>query len=106
MKYIKTFEEVKPDPEIGDYIVAKKQLKSIDKFIQTRLGEIVHIDNDENGEKYYVVKYSDIPVDLYDYFDYLEDYPSTRLFTRNEIFDFSKDKEYLEYVIKANKYNL
>jgi hypothetical protein len=105
MKYIKTYEELNTWPQIGDYIISDKQYHEIDDFLTTHIGKIVHIEEDDDYP-YYVAQYSDVPTDFFDFFNHLQDYPSSRVFKRDEIIEYSKNKEDLKPYILINKYNL
>lgn len=112
MKHIKSYEhnaqELKNKPQIGDYVII--YLKSFeeepdekDYYIKTHLGIIVDIDP-KSGKGYhpYEIKYED---NIWEIGDNVT--PRDILcVNREEIQHWSKNKEYLEHIIKATKYNL
>jgi hypothetical protein len=81
---IKRFNE-SVEPEIGDYIIVNLKNSTIGELLSNSIGKIVEYNN-----KIYKVKYGTTNWTVY----------------RNEIEEFSKNKEDLEPFIAAKKYNL
>jgi len=108
MKYLKRFENINT-PQVGDYVIASlKTDKDIGIFIANNIGQIVAIsENDIN--KLYTVKFFNIEKDIEKFFftepEYGE-YMTLMFFYKYEILAFSKNKEELETILNANKYNL
>ena len=98
----KTYESINEDePELGDYVICKESHEHeivVQNFLSQNIGKIVEMNK---GYKY-IVKYKNIPNDTKKYFIY----QGTRGMDRNEIKYWSKDKEELESILNANKYNL
>jgi hypothetical protein len=90
MKYIKKYEDVKPEPEKGDYVAVRlidnpaAIARELEKHIGIIDGETL------SNVKHYNVKFG------------------TTLWwiNRNEIIDWSKNKEDLAHYITSNKFNL
>jgi len=119
MKYIKTFENVK-EPQIGDYVLCYQFgliNKEIENFINSSLGKIVNIyNNNINNNKMYVVEYKNVPKNLlqnshfYKYQTPKRSSNTARNLSRNEIIFWNKDKELvknkIEIINNVKKYNL
>jgi hypothetical protein len=105
MKYIKQYEE-NTEPQIGDYAIVKDSVVTINDafadFLSENIGEIV--DNKYSYRYPFLVQFENIPDNLKIEFSVLNGYE--REFNRNEIIAFSPNKEDLELIISANKYNL
>jgi hypothetical protein len=115
MKYIRLFEEVNiGKPEIGDWIICKSFTRKtplqifddkdaqLNQFLSTNIGKIVSADSVKTNPPGwdYEIFYEDAPDWLIDTFFH----PIG--ISKEEISYWSKDKEELEYIISANKYNL
>ena len=109
MKYIKTYEEIQIEPQIGDYVIALDYQESdLNVFLNNSIGKIISRYSIANGkiDKHgndYLISYENIPGNILVYFHWYND---TRPFLRCEIQHFSHNKEDLETFIIANKYNL
>jgi hypothetical protein len=106
MKHLKHFENIN-EPEVGDYAICENyvnsNLKILDDFLLTNIGLITNIHNRVKDYPY-IIKFEKIPAELK---TYTEDNMGTEMmFQKEEIVHFSKNKEDLEYIISANKYNL
>ena len=113
MKYIKLYEDV-IKPKIGDFVYCSGKGKSNEDYIETNIGEIMDVyfptpsmaryANEFQGKPYKYSNMNETTVYKIKYNPghfYFEDW-----FERNEILDFSNNKEDLEYHIQAKKYNL
>lgn len=108
MRYIKNFESVKDNPQIGDYVIIyfksfENDPDEKDYYIKTHLGVIVDIDP-KSGKGFlpYEIQYED---NIWHIRDNVR--PRDILcVNREDIQHWSKNKEDLEHIIKANKYNL
>jgi hypothetical protein len=124
MKYIKQYEELntgKPEvgdyvictdkrmgfgkPEVGDYVICTDTCDSADdvrtEFLTNNIGIIVTTDNRLYSDNYPIrVKYDKKLPNPY------EKNPNECICDYDEILYWSKDKEYLEFILAANKYNL
>ena len=90
MKYIKSYENQKNNPQPGDYVVVK--IKNVPSAIAAKLEEYIgHILRQEK-EDTFLIKFGKITMHWYIKLD--------------DIVDWSKNKEDLEYYIQSNKYNL
>ena len=89
MKYLKEFELYKDNPQIGDYIIAEfvDPTTKAAKELETKIGQIVEIER-----FFYKTKYD------YTY--------KLHPLKREQIKYFSKNKEDLEEILNAKKYNL
>jgi len=116
MKYLKKYEEVSDNLQIGDYVICVCTSFTdgkIKKFIDTNIGKYVrYITNikDVVDDFRYAIEYDNVPPELYRYsdiFSYESGIENICLrVSRNEIIEYSKNKEDLEAIINANKYNL
>lgn len=123
MKYIKLYENIEEDPQIGDYVIMKDRLPALlvnDStiqlqlliFIKNNIGKIIDI-FDQDNVNYVIVEYDNIPDDIPDemYDVFTTDFPThlkqnLLIFNLKHIKMFDKDKENLEARMSANKYNL
>ena len=112
MKHLKTFEKILipqiEEPQVGDYVICSVDViffKNLNEFCKYNIGQIIKI-LEKTGE--YLVRFDDA---------YNSDINSLILYSTNvdkfdvkfskrEIKKFSKDKEELESLVSANKYNL
>ena len=100
MKYLKTFERNK-NPQIGDYVICQEYDTNDDilKFINNNIGVLVEINNDHFN---YLIEYENIPNNIISYFRH----GNQRQMTLGEIIHCSDNKEDLELILNANKYNI
>jgi len=107
MKHIKKYKNINiEEPVYNDWVICAEVLntdKDLDNFISNNIGKIVDIKYiyDINDDQY-TIKYDDVPYTLEYRFTKL----NTRLMYKNEIKYWSKNKEDLEIILQANKYNL
>jgi len=117
MKYIKTYENIQAPrtyeelnigkPEIGDYVIIKPYTnpRELSDWIMNTMGKIIDIDDD-----LYVIKYDNIPKGWEGHFTYSGDdgyyVEGIRKAYKFAILHWSKDKNEIEVIINANKYNL
>ena len=94
MKYLKTYEDVNK-PEVGDYVIVSVQQKYSNYKPMNVIGQIYDMKEQEFIPTYYSVKYT-LP----------DGKTSHEIFYNYHIKEFSKNKEDLEYILNANKYNL
>ena len=127
MKYIKTYEKMNNNPEIGDYVICNDQTQipdDIQNFIQTNIGQIIDYEkfdtsSGRRNDNPYCVKYENVPEEYCKYNVFLTDVKmanlikfdlkpteAVRYFNKYEFVHISKDKEYLETFLIAKKYNL
>lgn len=109
MKYLKTYEEKTELLKIGDYVICKEILMShyyfaekLNDFLTQNVGQ--YISDVRNGM--YLVQYENIPEELKKYFNEDEKIENSRPMEKREILQWSIDKEYLEAMIAAKRYNL
>ena len=114
----KIFENVNHgEPEVGDYVICHSHMDffyEVNDFTKTNIGEIIKIDSqvdkykyeyDDNIDVIYMVKYENVPKTL----DFLvfKDYDcDSFVMYKDDIKYWSKNKEELEKVIEAEKYNI
>jgi hypothetical protein len=110
MKYIKTYEDLKFEIQVGDYVQIKthSSILNVKEFINNNIGIVSNI-NHTNDD--IVVGYYDIPKVIEKFFNktYYKNnsiFPFTRSFDLNRVVEFGKTKEELEMKILAKKYNL
>ena len=116
MKYIKRFEELNNEPELGDYVICSEFPENdydtyyeIDKFLTNNVGRYVkNVEDDDLVEDYfYIIEYENVPDYLFLYFPEEKGVKNRcRRLNRKSIIDFSKDKEELEAKISAKRYNI
>jgi len=89
------------EPEIGDWVLCGEESSDdeISIFVLNNVGQ--YIKNDNNSYYPYVIYYYNVPKNLYDFFRNNE-----RNMKLSEIQYCSKNKEYLEQIIKTRKFNL
>jgi len=111
MKHIKEYENLNNnEPEEGDYVICKDifisgyrmSKKLLDLFLSNNIGRIERINININ--RYYIV-YDNIPEGCKNSFMTYHNF-QVRDFFRKEIKYWSKDREDLEVILQANKYNL
>ena len=103
MKYIKKYEYLQDDPQVGDYVICNEiggmdRNNKLDNFIKSNIGQIINIDFDDSIP--YDIEYK-IPIEYDEHF-----VSNCRIMYRDEIIHFSPNKEDLEPYINAIKYNL
>jgi len=111
MKYIKTYENLKEDVKIGDYVLCSEykdpgykdilDVNDIETFIENNIGKIIELDR---GSFDYIVKYTNIPKELKLEFSFLNN--SARGMYKEEIDYVSKNKKDLESILLSKKYNI
>lgn len=101
MKYIKAYEKLSDEPQIGDYVLCEinDYDNRLEKFTKSNIGQIISKDNSPYP---YRIKYENIPTYLKGRFGY----DNTRGISREEIINFSPNKEDLKALLNAIKYNL
>lgn len=108
MRYLKTFENYEIDcqenkPHQFDYIICNAY--DLD-FVSNSIGQIITF-KFLNGasEQFYYVEYKNVPEDIDHYFH--DEYGARCLvLIEDEIEYWSKDKEYLEEMLRTKKYNV
>ena len=113
--YLKTYENFKKEPEAGDYVICNENnnlSSNICNFISNNIGKIVYYINNDEFKKYnvqkdyrYIIEYDNIPANIQTYFSYTVAEDCRRM-SRDEIIYWSKNREDLEAIIDAKKYNL
>ena len=117
MKYIKIYEENNDLPEIGDYVICtttKIDYTSLVKFLNSNIGQVIDANDTHAGDRIssypgkdsvyfrHPVKYENVPKDLRTVFN--ED--NYRFIKKKEFLYHSKNREDLESILIANKFNL
>ena len=105
MKHVKTFETYNINNiEIGNYVIMKSKLgwDEYDTFIDNNIGIVYNISNLINYEV--GVRYANVP-NKSDIKEYFSEY-GYRLFQTSQIEYMSNNKEELETILQAKKYNL
>jgi hypothetical protein len=117
MKYIKTYENIIKEPQIGDYVIIDYEFpdKEWTQYITNSIGQIIITSNNRSSDlliRFYVTKqvydnFVKINGDKYNSFNIENNniYINIRLL-KNRIKYISKNKEELEIILAANKYNL
>jgi len=105
MKHIKKFETT-DKPQINDYVICHEEydddVEGINTFLDNNIGQIIGRFNNNDITSPFLVKYENIPNDI----GYMFNKDKSRQMLNYEIIHFSKNKEDLEHVLSANKYNL
>lgn len=108
MKHLKTYEAINITPEVGDYVIANSiyASKKLQSFFNSNIGQIIEKVKDVNKKSPDIILYKV-------YYDPYEVEPNnvilddnSWLFDVDEILHISKNKEDLELILSANKYNL
>jgi len=105
MKHIKTFEDIKPTPKIGDYILCKRVNHSWDRiFLSENIGQIV---GPSSILLDFLVKY-DIDLTKYsrDSFQLKKDPDGYRNIEKSIIEYFSPNRNDLEAILDQRKFNI
>jgi hypothetical protein len=107
MKHIKSYEEIKSEPQEGDYVlmyfVPSEGDRVFRNFINTHTGEIVSYND------FVTVKYENFPIELKPNLHDDSAYNNgtfIRTFNPKFISAYSKDKKELEDILLQNKYNI
>ena len=105
MKYLKRFETVHTKPKVGDYVICEEDeestLSDIKLIINNNVGKVVSYDSN-NKYQYDVLYDVDIPEKIESQFIY----GNQRQMKTHEIIYWADNKEELEVILNANKYNL
>jgi hypothetical protein len=112
MKYLKTYEEIDiqkeyekiKGPQVGDYVIAfndRYENGSLQGILSQIIGRISEI---KFG--YYSVEYDPKDFLFQDMIKVNQNEPFGTLVNKEDIKHYSKNKEDLELILKANKYNL
>jgi len=102
MKYIKTFENYNIGvPEVGDWVICNPIFSSsvdgLVDFIKSNIGKIIeYVTETDDVIEHYKVEYN----------NYIKDRGFTRAIVIEEIKYWSKNKEELEVISQANKFNI
>ena len=103
MKYIKKYESINNEPQIGDYVLCREINANNIQVIQwtaVNIGKYIDF-NDLDYNYPYLIRYKNVPNDIRSYF-FHNDVPSCRTMKRDEIILWSSNKEDLENIIKFN----
>lgn len=105
MKHVKTYEELNiGKPEIGDYVICQdleyEEEDGERDFLLNIVGKIENIKKDPNHGLLYSVDLGESKEALVIWGDTIQD------FNIKEIKYWSKDRDDLETIVQANKYNL
>ena len=101
MKHLKFFEEITQNmigswtltPEVGDYVICDStNFDSLKDLVKNNIGKLIQIEKVTHDDDNYYIKYTENENDI--------------VFWRSEILYWSKNKEELEDILKAQKYNL
>ena len=105
----KLYESINEDePKVGDYVFCNTEFNlDLNLYLDNNIGKITAIDSDYNSLEPYLVNFSNFPEYLSVYKNGENDkYPDDIPFSRDEIINYSNNKEYLEKTIIANKFNI
>lgn len=110
MKYIKSYENIQEEPQVGDYIIMHTITiePNAFKFINNNIGQILTIEPGlSQNKKLLSIAYDNVPAEITEWFNwdsFIMKY--VKRFSDRFIVAFSKNKEDLEHIIDAKKYNL
>ena len=100
----KIFENNEGEPEVGDYIIFTNleftENDKVDPYLESHIGKLIEI---KIYEPKYLVLFENLPDDIFWDVTNIKD---TINFYREEILDWSKNKEELKTKLAANNYNL
>ena len=106
MKYIKTYEDLNDEPNLGDYVITTVIISDVDPklkfFLENNVGKIIQ--DQGKGHQQYLVKYGS-------FYHGLGDYTIREWwFDKTEILYCSSDEEevisILPYIHDVNKFNI
>lgn len=112
MKHLKTYENLEDELELYDYVICEEVVNFSDDidavdFVNSHIGQLVYINYNYNF--CYKVAFDNIPIELDNKFNIhfiMDKAYMIRPMERSEIKYWSKNKEDLEHIITAKKYNL
>lgn len=114
MKYIKTYEMLQNEPQIGDYVICEEsnivsKIESPESvvFISENIGKI--ITRSLRNSEIFLIKYKNVSSEISKYFEFDDIYKyyyNVRAMYEREILHCAKDPKDLEIYLSANKYNL
>ena len=105
MKYLKTYEEIQSEPQVGDYVLCEdsSQIPELNEFFKNTIGRIIS----KTINQAYELQYTDIIENIERFFIYNGDTKTyIRIMYLDEIIHFSPNKEDIEQILINNKYNL
>ena len=107
MKYLKLFEQIKNEPQIGDYVVCKCDnagLDEISTYMNNNIGKIL---KDIGTIQQYYVKYEGVPINLFRGINNgLTSDIGFWWFDKSEIEVYSSNRKVCEIYLDTKKYNL
>jgi hypothetical protein len=121
---MKMYDEPEPEvsltkPEEGDYVIVTEndhRNAKLNNFLKNNIGQIVKIEKDgELDSVSYYIQFQKVPEDLQYFFEYGSSsffvitgikIKNTRIFVKNEILFYSKNREDCEIFLTAKRYNL
>jgi hypothetical protein len=113
MKILKFSESLKNSPVIGDYVICKTNEQDYDQasmkiFLENNIGKVVKIYHGYfPTSSNYIIEYNNVPKKLKHRFTIISQFPNcVKTFFLDEILYWDNDKEKIEAMINANKYNL
>ena len=115
MKYIKTYETIEDELQIGDFVICKEKENSytysiysqddyekLQYFLENNIGLIKKKGKRATSQPYYKVFYDYLPDNIKQYFSP----KNLRPIYKEEILYHSSNKEDIEQILNAKKYNL
>lgn len=110
MRYIKTYEQ-NIELEVGDYVIIDYGLEgTVKDFLVNSIGKLVEILPPElkygKFENPYLIRYENIPPNTMPVFIKLTDTIGDKRVSKKQIKHSSKNKEDLEVILNANKFNI
>ena len=120
MKYIKTYEtviepEFGDEPEVGDYVICEEfsvlgDFNDLIDYINSHIGKFIKYTEASDGANQhdypYLIEYENVPEAFISNFRNGLEGETCRAMRLSEIKYWSKNKENLEPLLKANNYNL
>ena len=117
MKHIRLFEDINVKLKVGHWVICKdvdSDDKTLSEFLSNNIGRYIRtrtkydINTVDVSPKFsYMIQYYNIPNYLEEDFHFGEpDDMDCRIMCKEEILFWSKNKEDLEFIINANKYNI
>jgi hypothetical protein len=120
MKYIKSYEDIRDELKIGDYVICEEDYitdneateesikiyeKAID-FTSKNVGKYIGKEAPNQSGSLLIIQYENVPLELKAYFSAGDEFENCRNMYYREIVDYSSDKEYLILRKDTHKYNI
>ena len=113
MKYLKSYKKSTEDdlsnsPQPGDYVICEEEdiAEELENFINNNIGQFIEYSKRQNQINYHLIQYNNIPNNILRFFKHSSTLPNCRFMVLEEIKHWSPNKEKLEPIILAKKFNI